>query len=1079
MIFIGLCSYFHSYSCGLLTTATFLHFLLSPSDSDVTESSLPDGVHSSISALLDHLEQKHGSSIVSHGVSYLTLSRTGLTEAELADLLSSDDEVLSGYFQPGESPSSKMRVPQIDVERLLLDLRRFLVRRKVAGLHVLFWVSRHFKLVVTRKYLFTLEARREIHSAMADYFSGQWACGKAKPFLVKENKINTQMSLYVDRHPASQPYEFTSSSKDHTCVNMRKLLELPYHLQKSKKWEELERSLLMSLGFHQAMIQAGLLGDVVAMLESEAGSSHSHFSRGRAFIASILKSCACLLQCSPLELPTLMEVNLLPYLEVFPALKGYVKEIREERRKRGSILGAALCPAPSSVPSIHSLKCDVEHRGTSVTEAAGTECGSVAQILDDGSAWFWKGPGCDVAKLSMSCEQKELKFAGVKSSAHFILLSSQCNKLFWWDLKGPELFLQLQDPLMLSQPTPSKVEGFVACQRKLFVWWKDKRLVSVFDVSREIVTHLQCQSCVTCLTCSFSSSHVYCGQDDGTLSMFDRDAGGLLGTWSNLNHKAVTWIMFCERTREVSCVDRAGNLSVWDVAAGTHPVRLVKESFTGNEFDEVLSVDHSDKIQTLLVCQSHQVSLWGTCEWELWDQFMAPHGRAFHSAMLSQDGSLFLALLDSCPLILVWKVSTGECVLSLETNRRPHTLLKTALDVICIAVDGHLTVWDSESIDAAGAAPTMDCGVKEVVVEPTGKCFYTSDGSETVWRWKLETGLPHVHLIHEGHVEKLCLSPDGLHLVILAAGEIYVWHTETGQNIVRVSDTRTTDIMVTPNSHFVVSISEQYLSRVWKLTQGSVICSIHLYMSDAQVTPESTFLIGRHHGDLLAASLWSGSISKRFSCVASSEHVAGFHTLSEHPDFVVVMCVSGSVYTWKVSEETVCRHFQLPYTFHCELPDLQMSSDGNYALLSTEDEAITLLDISQAILRSFKADGPVIKACLDKGGRYTAYISTPNLGDKGCVCSLHMKPVLTVLRLVDSKRIGSVLLSKNPLTLLLFGGRWVFVGFVDGSVGVYSISDVTISGEESGGCEYHFNGWLTERSLDQWLPLPAPSIIWN
>ncbi|XP_070762150.1 NACHT and WD repeat domain-containing protein 2-like, partial [Enoplosus armatus] len=1061
-------------SCCLTLYARLLHLHTSlwHSDSDVTESSLPDGIHSSISALLYHLEQKHGSSTVARAASYLTLSRTGLTEAELADLLTSDGEVLSEYVQQGERPPSNTRVPQIYVERLLLDLRRFLIRRTVAGSHVLFWVSRHFKLVVAKRYLGTREVRREIHSAMADYF-----------------KDTTHMEIFIDRQPSSQPFVFASSSKEVGRVSLRKVLELPHHLQESDKWEELERGLLMSSGFHQAMVRAGLLGDLVAMLEGEEGSSHFRFSRERGLLASILKSCACLLQSSPLQLPTVMEMSLLPYLEVFPVLEGYVREIRQERRKRGSGLGVALCPAPSSVPSIQHLKCDAKTKTACVTEAAGTECGIVAEIMDDGTAWFWKGSGCDVAKLSLSCEQKELKFAGVRSSGQYMLLSTQCNKLFLWEVAGPEMFLQVRDPLKTefepesSQQTPSKIEGFVACQKKLFIWWKDESFVSVFDVSSETLTHLQCQSCVTCLVCSSNGFYMYCGQEEGTVSVFDTSTCSLLGTCSSSNHIAVTSVIVCEDKWEMACVDRTGNVTLWDVAAKTQPPRLVKESFTGGKTNNVLNTDYSDEIGSLLVCQSHQVTLWDTCDWELWDQFLAPQGRAFTQAVLSQEGHLFLALLDTCPVVLVWRVNAGECVLSLEANKQPCTLLKTASDVICVTHAGCLSVWDSETIDAAAAAPKMGCGVKEVVVEQTGEWFYTTDGSETVWRWRLATALPHANFLHDGPVEKLRLSPDNIHLVTLSAGEIYVWQTETGENILRMSGSRATDILITPNSNCGVSISERHLSRVWKLAHGSIVCSIHLHLSDAQVSSESTFLIGRRHGDLLAASLWSGSISKRFSCAASSEHVVAFRTLSEHPDFVVVMAASGAVYTWKVAEETVCRHFQLPHTFHCQPQDFHMSSDGSCALLSTDNEAINLLDLSRVRLCSFKAEGPVIKACLDKSGRYAACISCPSTLERSCVRCLHARPVLTVVRLADGERIGNVCLPKNPLTLVVCEQQQcVFVGFEDGSVGVYSVLDVTRNWEESGGCRENVKGQLKQCPFDRapfrWLPLATPNITW-
>ncbi|KAM7413227.1 hypothetical protein PAMA_020549 [Pampus argenteus] len=1058
-------------SCCLTLYARLLHVHTSlwHSDSEVTESSLQDGVHSSISALLDHLEQKHTSCLVARAVSYLTLSRAGLTEAELADLLSSNVNLLSGHVQQGQGAT------HVDVERLLLDLKSFLIQRTSSGSQILFWVSRHFGLVVAKQYLSTHEAKREIHSEMADYFSGR---GSAKLLLEKQKSAlkKDKTKMHIDR----QPFVFPSSSKEAVRKNLRKVVELPHHLQESDRWEELEHDLLMSLGFHQAAVQAGLLRDLVAMLKREERSSTFTFSRERALLASILTSSACVLQSSPLELPTVMETSLLSYLEVFPVLEGYIREIRQERKNRGSGLGVAFSPAPSTVASIQCLQCDAGAKEVSVTEAAATECGIVAEIMDDASAWMWKGSGYDIAKLSLKCEQEEVKFAGVKTSGRFMLLSTQRNKLFLWDVTGPEMFLEVKDPLKTE--SNKQIKGFVVHQKKLCVWWRGENFVSVFDASGETLSHFQCQSCVTCVVCSANGFYMYCGQEGGTVSIFDTESSRLLVTCTNSNHSAVVSIILSEDKQEIACIDSTGDVTLWGVAAKTQSPRLVKEHFTGGKPNTVLNTDYSDEISTLLVCQYNQVSIWDTCDWELWDQFLAPQGSRFIQAVLSQDGHLFLALLDACPLVLVWKVNTGECVLSLETNKQPLTLLKIASDVTCVTRDGCLLVWDSKMIYAAGVVPKMRRGVKEVVVEQTGVWFYTTDGSESVWRWSLETGLPHATFMHDSPVEKLQVSPDNIHLVTLSAGEIYVWMGETGQNTLRISGSRATDILITPNSNFAVSISDQGLSRVWKLANGGIVCSIHVHLSDAQVLPESTFVIGCHQGNLLAVSLWSGTISKCFFCVESSEHVVAFHTLSEHPDFVVVLVASGGLYTWKVSEETVCRHYELPATFHCQPQHFQMSSDGSYALLSFEHETINLLDLAQGRLCSFKTEGPVMKACLDRTGRCAAYISRPTRLKKSCVCYLHARSVLTVVRLSDGEKIGSVFLYQNPLTLVMCEQQCVFVGFEDGSVGVYSISDVMISGERSVGCREHLNGQLKECPFDKepirWLPLAIPNMTW-
>ncbi|XP_024865065.1 NACHT and WD repeat domain-containing protein 2 [Kryptolebias marmoratus] len=1016
-------------SCCLPFYARLLHAHTSlwHSDSDVTESSLPDGVHASISSLLGHLELKHGSSLVARSASCLSLSRAGLSQAELADLLCSCGDV-----------------PQVSVERLLLDLKDFLVERSVSNTQVLFWVSRHFKLVVGKKYLGDDEWRRRIHSEMASYFHDRWVRSNGKPLLVEHlSGPNND----PDTQPHSQP--FLSPSADNAGhVGVRSVGELPHHLRRSGRMEELECGLLKSSGFHQALVQAGLLGDLVAMLEAAEGST---FLRERLLLASILKSSACLLQSSPMRLPAVMETSLLPYLGVFPALEGFVQDIRWERRKSRRGLGLALCPGPCFVPPIQFLRRDAKTEEGCVSEVAGGECGVVAEVMADGSVWIWKGCGHDLAELSLSCGQQALKFAGVKSSGRFLLLSTRCNKLFAWDATDQQRLVEVIDPLKTefgASRTPNRVEGFVVWQRMFCLWWGNETFVSVFDMSTETMTHFQCQDCVTCVVCSLSGFCMYCGQEDGTVSAFDMKTNSPLGSCSN--RSAVALIILREEKHEMACVDRTGSIALWDIADEILPPGLVKEVFIQDKSRAIQNTDHAEDSSALLVCQSHQVTLWDTHNWELWDQFSAPRGRAFLQALLSMDAHLFLALLDSCTSIMVWRLSTGECVLSLETSSQPLALLRVASDVVCVHHDGCLTAWDSEMIDAAETSPKMRGGVKGVAVEQTRKWFYTTDGSENVWKWSLDTGLPHVSFVHEGPVDELRLSPNGICLVSISGGEIYVWQTETGQNSLRICGSRATNVLITPNGNFGVSISKQGLSRVWKLAHGAVVCSIHQHLSDAQVSPESTFLIGLRGGDLLAASLWSGSISKCFSCVDVSERVVAFHVLSKHPNFVVVMAASGAVYTWKVSEETVCQHFQLPNTFHCQPQDFQMSSDGSYALLSAENNFINVLDLSRVRLCSFKAEGLVLRACLDKTGCYLAYIFDSSSAENSCTCLLHASLTLTVARLSDGERLGSVRLCKNPSALIVSEPQGVFVGFEDGSVGVYSVfSDVRMDEQES------------------------------
>lgn len=1104
-------------SCSLIFYARLLHshILLWTSDSEAMESLLPNGVHASISALLDLLERKHGPLLVRRCLSYLTLSRTGLTEAELTDLLSSDDEVLMmEYVLRGEAHPSRLSVPYVDVERLLLDLRMFLARRVVAtGKGALFWVNRHFGLVVTKKYLGCPELRKKLHSAMADYFNGRWAFGNAKPLVIMREPESSgmkelgsretnaaflesaQMTVYIDRQPSCQPFVFRSSEplssacKEVGLVNLRMILELPHHLQESERWEEFERKLLLSLGFQQAMIQAGLLSDLVAMLMGESRSQVVTLPRERALLASMLKSTACILHSSPQELPMLMETRLCPYLGVYPELEVYIQEIEKDRKRRGSGISVVLCPASSTLPSIQCSLSEVIQEQSSITDVAVTEGNVLVGVTESGSAWMWRSPWREVEELSLSNKQLKVKFSRVRSTGRRILLSTYCHMLFLLDVTSPEMFVELVGPLK-TEGFPGEtdqhthmVEGCVERKDNVCVWWKDQRFVCVFHGANDKPLTFQCQSSVTCLVCSPDGHYMYCGQETGAVAIFNTNNTKTIFEGSNPNQNAILWIILCEEPWDMACVDITGNIMLWNVD-GKQPASFI-ECCSGKSGSSILNMDYSYELDTLLVCKAQQITVWNTCEWAMRGQFMAPQGKAFIHALLAQEGHLFLALLQSCSLVLVWKMSSGECVLSLGTSSSTSVprLLKTASGFITITPHGCLSMWDSEVIYAAGMPSKMSSGIRQVVVHDVGDRFYTADGSVEVWGWSLRTGDPEVNFFHDEPVEKLKLSPDNRHLVTISGGDIYIWQMDTCQNIFRISGSSPTDILVTPNSKFAVSLCERGLSRVWNLQNGGVVCHIHLYLADAKVSPESTFLLGLRGGDLLATSLWSGTVSKRFSRAEYSECVVAFHVLPQQPDFVLVMGSGGGVYTWKVTEETVLRQFQLPHSFSGQPQTFQTSSAGSFVLLSTDNDTMAFLDLSTHRICSVNVEGAVSAVCLDEAGRYAVCLSQPSALTKQCFCDRHRKAVLTVIRLADGGKVEVLRLGKMPSALAVCEQLCVYVGFHDGSVGVYSILDIITKQECSVRGRANLIGWRNQcfcgLAPKRLLPFAIPNITWS
>ncbi len=234
---------------------------------DMTQ--LEHTVKGSINMLFDKIEIHHGKKLVSRALSYLTASRSGLTEAELEDILSLDDDVLDEIFTFWIPPIR--RIPPLLWTRVRNDLLSYLVEREADGISVYGWYHRQFREAIRDRYFLDRNFRLIIHSSMADYFLGKWSGGKKKPFRYSDI-VYKRMSLKTrdgsaDRKLPSQPLKWkTRSTKRGMEVryNLRKLTELPYHLYRSERYDELWKEVFYNYGWLHAKVKATSVMDVLA-----------------------------------------------------------------------------------------------------------------------------------------------------------------------------------------------------------------------------------------------------------------------------------------------------------------------------------------------------------------------------------------------------------------------------------------------------------------------------------------------------------------------------------------------------------------------------------------------------------------------------------------------------------------------------------------------------------------------------------------------------------------------------------------------------------------------------------------------
>ena len=199
-----------------------------------------------IDDLFNRVERRHGKILVSHALAYITASKNGVTEPELEDLLSLDDDVLNDVYQYWTPPVR--RLPPLLWIRIRSDIGDYLIERGADGTQVVFWYHRQFIEAARERYL-TEEQAMKIHANMSDYFLGKWSGGMKKPFVNKEGK---EMSM--DRLVPKQPLVF-DSREGKEIYNLRKLSELPFHLLYSGNLEKMREECLCNFEFLLAKLQ--------------------------------------------------------------------------------------------------------------------------------------------------------------------------------------------------------------------------------------------------------------------------------------------------------------------------------------------------------------------------------------------------------------------------------------------------------------------------------------------------------------------------------------------------------------------------------------------------------------------------------------------------------------------------------------------------------------------------------------------------------------------------------------------------------------------------------------------------------
>ncbi|XP_035219910.1 NACHT and WD repeat domain-containing protein 2-like [Stegodyphus dumicola] len=315
--------------------------------SKASETILAYTVMDSIMKLFDRIEKQHGRLLVAHALSYITASKSGLSETELEDLISLDDIVLDDVYQYHMPPVR--RIPPLLWTRIRRDLPNYLSEREADGVSVLNWYHRQFRDAAIERYFVKPELVQYFHSSIAEYFLGTWGGGKPKPFKYTEIQryrfgLKEQAGT-ADRKVPLQPLVFYTNDGRVSGYNKRKFGELPFHLVRSLRYEDLFENVLFNYMWLHSKISCCPLQTILADFEDMVEHlNDSELIKQLNIVADGMRLGGVVLAQHPDMLASQIIGRLLPVKDIYSRVKGLIVQCDN--------LGTQHC---ALVPAFHIL----------------------------------------------------------------------------------------------------------------------------------------------------------------------------------------------------------------------------------------------------------------------------------------------------------------------------------------------------------------------------------------------------------------------------------------------------------------------------------------------------------------------------------------------------------------------------------------------------------------------------------------------------------------------------------------------------------------------------------------------------
>jgi WD40 repeat protein len=742
------------------------------------------------------LEDQYGRTLVRRALGCITAAKSGLTEAELEDVLSLDNDVLNEVYQYWDPPDRGiLRLPALLWKRIRYELSDYLVEQHADGKTVFAWYHRQFIESAKTIYLKDEETRLSIHQALSEYYEGTWSGKECKPITLVHRNLNLDDA---SREVAPQPIQFSEK-----VYNIRKLKELPYHLLLSKQLEKLK--IIVLCNFHWLHTKITITSFQSVLQDFTLALSHTNDSD-----ISTIGEALSLSASNLMSDPDSFAGQLLGRLNSFKAQSQHIHTLTEQA-----------CHWAVTLSEKHQL---IPHNNCLISPG---------------------GP----LKTTLLAHPQLIQALSMTSSGSFMISSSKgdnCSIFNVWDVRYlPQNVQNLHTLKIANSGTPH------FCSVNEFFFGSSGQTVTAWNcLTGEKVFTLRTLNSVTSLTPTHDEKYLIIGMADGSLLCYDRVSGN---SFESHAHDDGIHCMDSLENGSIVTTSRSGQLGVYDTnlhkylqVLQAHSSAIVCMTSVSSSDESYVLTGSDDKIAKVWLVAGENVQLLQT---------LAGHTKTV-KCITCVHTDIYLAMTGSLDkTIRIWDATlNGTCLRTLEGHLDGIWCLATLPDglrLVSGSKDDNLKVWNISTGECLHTLEGHSSWVSCAVV-PSTDIVISGSNDKNIKIWKLGSTKSSPTDRHFAQPECILSTSNGL-VVSGAPDAIKVWDIISARCLQTFS-TAASCLCTTDDGRYLISGSKDFTINIWNLESYSRVRTIknHFGATTCLAMVDNNTYLSSHADGMLA-----------------------------------------------------------------------------------------------------------------------------------------------------------------------------------------------------------------------------------